>query len=182
MNAVEFPVGVCLLGLLVLAAGWDLHARRIPNWLVLLGLALALAVQWYLHGAVVGVGRWAAGALTGGALFVPLYLLRGMGAGDVKLMAAAGAFVGPGVALEIVLITCVIGGVWALGTIVLKRATKSIGTNLLAILLAGTSGSRFNDTEEKGKVYSSVGSLPYGVAIALGALVVVFLHTVGNTL
>jgi prepilin peptidase CpaA len=177
MNAFEFPVGACLLGLVGAAAGMDLHARRIPNVLVLVGLALAFAVQWILHGAGEGSHRWILGLLTGGGLFFPLYLLRGMGAGDVKLMAAVGAFVGPEPALEIVLVTCVIGGVWALAAVVFKGAVKSVGTNMLAILLSrgGQCGSLFETG--KGAAPPSVGSLPYGVAIALGTLSIMFLRT-----
>jgi prepilin peptidase CpaA len=155
----------------------DLHARRIPNVLVLVGLALAFAVQWNLHGAGEGSHRWILGLLTGGGLFFPLYLLRGMGAGDVKLMAAVGAFVGPEPALEIVLVTCVIGGVWALAAVVFKGAVKSVGTNMLAILLSrgGQCASLFETG--KGAAPPSVGSLPYGVAIALGTLSIMILHT-----
>jgi prepilin peptidase CpaA len=177
MNAFEYPVGTCLLGLVGAAAGMDLHERRIPNVLVLVGLALAFAVQWSLHGAGVGSQRWILGLLTGGGLFFPLYLLRGMGAGDVKLMAAVGAFVGPEPALEIVLVTCVIGGVWALAAVVFKGAVKSVGTNMVAILLSrgGQCGSLFET--KKGAAPPSVGSLPYGVAIALGTLSIMILHT-----
>ncbi|SEB21256.1 A24 family peptidase [Paraburkholderia sartisoli] len=176
MNAFEFPVGVCLFGLVAVAAGWDLHARRIPNWLVLTALALALAVQWHLHGAGGGSGRWALGMLTGGGLFFPLYLLRGMGAGDVKLMAAVGAFVGPDIALEIALLTCAMGGAWALAVIVFRRAVKSTCTNILAILLAGINRHDNTNTQGNGAAFASVGSLPYGVAIAVGTLGVMFLQ------
>src|ERR1700751_1600311 len=95
MNAFEFPVGACLLMLLAVAVGSDLHSRRIPNWLVLTGLTLALAVRLGGARAAQGYSAWGLGLLTGGGLFLPLYLLRGMGAGDVKLMAMVGAFVGP---------------------------------------------------------------------------------------
>lgn len=181
MNAFEFPVGACLLGLVVVAAGWDLHARRIPNWLVLTGLVLALAVQWRLHGADGGSGRWALGMLTGGGLFVPLYLLRGMGAGDVKLMATVGAFVGPDIALQIALLTCTMGGAWALAVIVSRRAVKSTCTNILAILLAGINRHDNVNTQGKGAAFASVGSLPYGVAIAIGTLGVMFLQAGAGT-
>ncbi|MGF6606661.1 prepilin peptidase CpaA [Paraburkholderia sp. WSM4175] len=177
MNAFDFPVGACLLGLLGAAAGMDLHTRRIPNVLVLTGLAVAFAVQWSLHGAGEGSHRWILGLLTGGGLFLPLYLMRGMGAGDVKLMAAVGAFVGPNLALEIVLGTWAIGGIWALAVVVFKGAVKSVGTNILAILLSrgGQCGSLCETG--RGAALPSVGSLPYGVAIALGTLSIMVLRT-----
>jgi prepilin peptidase CpaA len=176
MNVFEFPVGICLLLLLAVAAGWDLHSRRIPNWLVVMGLTLALALQWWLQGAVQGYASWGLGLLTGGCLFFPLYLLRGMGAGDVKLMAMVGAFVGPELAFEIVLVTCTLGGIWALAVIVFKRSLKSAGANMLAILLS--KGGQDGGMVEKGKgaALPSVGSLPYGVAIAMGTLSIMILR------
>lgn len=171
MNAFEFPVGICLLVLLAMAAGSDLHSRRIPNWLVLTGLALALAVQWRLHGAAQGYASWGLGLLTGGGVFLPLWLLRGMGAGDVKLMAMVGAFVGPELAFEIVLVTCAIGGIWALAVVMFRRTLKSAGTNMLAIVL-----SKGGIESGKGAASSSVGSLPYGVAIAIGTVSIMILR------
>ncbi|MEM5389015.1 prepilin peptidase [Paraburkholderia phymatum] len=176
MNAFEFPVGICLLLLLAVAAGSDLHSRRIPNVLVVTGLTLALTVQCWLHGAAQGYSSWGLGVLTGGCLFFPLYLLRGMGAGDVKLMAMVGAFVGPELAFEIVLVTCTLGGIWALAVVVFRGALKSAGANMLAILLSkgGQGGGLFE--KAKGTAMPSVGSLPYGVAIALGTLGIMILR------
>ncbi|MFT0172020.1 prepilin peptidase [Paraburkholderia mimosarum] len=176
MNVFNFPVGACLLGLLGAAAVTDLHARRIPNALVLTGLAAAFAVQCGLHGVGEGSQRWILGLLTGGGLFVPFYLLRGMGAGDVKLMAAVGAFVGPQSAFEVALATFVIGGIWSLAVVIFNGVARSVGTNMLAILLSkgGQSGSVFET--EKGVALPSVGSLPYGVAISLGTLSIMILR------
>lgn len=182
MNAFEFPVGACVLGLVALAAAWDLHARRIPNWLVLLGLVVALAVQWGLRGASAGLGQWFAGTAVGFGLFLPIYLLRGMSAGDVKLMAAVGAFVGPAMALEIVLGTWAIGGVLALGAIVRERAMRAAGRGLLTIFMAGTSRARWHAAPAKSRLEASMGTLPYAVAIALGAVGVMFLHAAGHVL
>lgn len=182
MNAFEFPVGACLLGLLALAAAWDLHARRIPNWLVLLGLVVALAVQWGLRGVGAGVGQWLGGLAVGFGLFMPIYLLRGMSAGDVKLMAAVGAFVGPGMAFEIVLGTWAIGGVLALGAIVRERAMRAAGRSLLAIFQSGTSRARWHATPAAARAGASMGTLPYAVAIALGTVGVMFFHAAGYAL
>lgn len=176
MNTFEFPVGLCLLGLVVIAAGTDLHTRRISNRLVLGSLVLALALQWHVHGVIDGSSRWVLGMLTGWGLFFPLYLLRGMGAGDVKLMAAVGAFVEPSVAVQIALLTCVIGGVWALVAIVMRRTVKSTTVNILAMVLPRVGPSGGGASANKSAGSASVGSLPYGVAIALGTLGVMMLN------
>src|SRR5471032_1722264 len=82
-NAIEFVL-VCLVAQ---AGVTDLAVRKIHNVLVLTGFVLALVLQ-LLHGAHWSpVLPWMAGALAGFFLFLPLYLLGGMAAGDVKLMA-----------------------------------------------------------------------------------------------
>lgn len=121
------------LGLfLALAVGSDLRSRRVPNGLVAAGLAVALAIplagalgaadgpSWRL--AATSVAPWAAGLVLGGLLLLPGYALGGMAAGDVKLMAMAGAFLGPGLATAAVLYTCLVGGALALAVLAWRRA------------------------------------------------------------
>src|SRR4051812_28866469 len=93
-----------LLGILVLvAAGYDIRYRRIPNWLVLAGIVTGFA--WNVSSGWSGLGHAAAGFGLGFALYFPLYLLRARGAGDVKLLAAVGAIVGPANCLWVFLLT-----------------------------------------------------------------------------
>ena len=87
-----------LFALLLAASGIDLATRRIPNWLCLIGLCTGLMLQALLEGAL-GFGLGCAGAVMGLVVFLPLYVIATVGAGDVKLVAAVGAFVGPGGAL-----------------------------------------------------------------------------------
>ena len=163
-----------LLWLLLQAAVTDLALRRIPNVLVLSGLLIAFSL--YLYGGA--PGAWldtsAAGLATGFFLFLPLYLLRGMAAGDVKLMAMTGAFVGPAMALHIALLTCVIGGGLALLMLVFNGRWRILLHNLKSILspllwrCIGIPAQAMPLSRE-----ASAGGIPYGVAIALGTLAVV---------
>ncbi len=89
------PIPLCVTLLAVVAASIDLASRRIPNRLIALGLAGALVAQCALPGPHTGFAAWLAGAATGAGLLLPFYLVRGMAAGDVKLMLAIGAWVGP---------------------------------------------------------------------------------------
>lgn len=82
---------VLLLGLLLIAVVSDVRHHRIPNLLILIGLILALAVQAYTEGRA-GLGNGALGLLVGFSLFIPLYALGGVAAGDVKLMAMVGSY------------------------------------------------------------------------------------------
>ena len=104
---------VILLLLLVIAAGIDMQQHRIPNVLSLGGIVLGIALQGWasgFSGVIAGVG----GAAVGIGIFLPFYLGHGMGAGDVKLMGAAGAFLGPTNALLATGLSLGAGGVLAL--------------------------------------------------------------------
>jgi len=84
---------IFLSALLVGAVIYDGISHRLPNYYLLLGLALALAFQAWTAGWA-GLVAGGAGLLTGFALFLPFYALGGMAAGDVKLMAVVGSFLG----------------------------------------------------------------------------------------
>lgn len=122
-----------LAGLLLAALVADLRSRRIPNSLVLAGLTLAFgehAIALALRpptAPLAGATWWAplAGLLTGFALLLPHYLLRAMGAGDVKLMAMVGAFVGPTAAATAVLYTLIAGGLLSLVIMFSRRGVAA---------------------------------------------------------
>src|SRR5713101_7026600 len=116
------PVLQVVLVLIVGTAGiYDLRYRRIPNWLVLVGLVLGVGMNTVLFKLT---GLAAAGKGMGLALLIyfPLYLLRAMGAGDAKLMAAVGSIVGWRNWIVLFVITAVLGG--AVAVIVLLFAGR----------------------------------------------------------
>ena len=85
--------GVRVAAALIVAAAavaWDLRSRRIPNALTF-GAAAAALVFAATTAGLGGLETSAGGWVTGAALFFPFFALRGMGAGDVKLLAALGA-------------------------------------------------------------------------------------------
>ena len=102
-----------VLVLIVMTAGiYDLRYRRIPNWLVLVGLVLGFGLNTFLFG-LSGLGLSLKGMGLALLIYFPLYLLRAMGAGDAKLMAAVGAIFGPGNWIMLFMVTAVLGGVAA---------------------------------------------------------------------
>jgi prepilin peptidase CpaA len=165
---------ILLLWLVLQAAVTDLALRRIPNVLVLSGLALALLVHWRTGAAGVLLFTWLAGLATGFFLFLPLYALRGMAAGDVKLMAMAGAFVGPVLAFQVAILSWLIGGILALGMLVLNGRWRILVRNLKTLLrpllyrMAGYPVCAVPIDRQ-----ASAGGIPYGVAIAIGTAIVV---------
>jgi prepilin peptidase CpaA len=100
------------------AACWfDVRTRRIPNRLTFPATALGVAAATAAHGGH-GALSSAAGMLVGMMLFFPLFALKGLGAGDVKLMGALGAWLGTTVVLGVAFYTALAGGVLALALIV----------------------------------------------------------------
>lgn len=168
------PIPPCVIALAIVTASTDLTCRRIPNRVIAIGLAAALVVQVWLHGPLAGGADWLAGALTGFAVLLPFYLLRGMAAGDVKLLLTIGAWVGPAMTVHIALATFVIGGIWSLWVTLRHGRTRQLLVNLWCIVSSAWRPGRRQARNIEYQQFESVGSLPYGVAIAAGTLGVLF--------
>jgi len=170
---IEQYLDVVLLLLVSIAAVNDLAARRIPNRLLLAGLACACGLRLLspdpLSSAMAALGGMAVGL----ALFLPFYLMRGMAAGDVKMLAVVGAFSGPQDTLQIAVLTWCAGGVMAL-VLVLARgrlllAIGNVGRMLGGLVIPGAMAAA-------PAAQQSAGSMPYGVAIAIGTVAVLVRH------
>jgi prepilin peptidase CpaA len=170
MASVLFPVAPCVVALVITAAVSDWQTRRIPNGLVLIALIVALPLQIYVHGPSDGIQTWFLGVLTGGAILLPGYLTRTVGAGDVKLMAAVGGFCGPLVAIEIAVISSAMGGAWALVWLMRRKQIWSGVANTMAMLGSVAGGVRAGVQHGESIRAMSVGKMPFGVAIAIGTL------------
>ena len=161
-----------LLCFVTAAAVSDLIRRKIPNALVLSGILAALALHAWLWPHQVAP-LWLGGMATGFFLFLPLYVLRGMAAGDVKLIAMVGAFAGPWPVLQICFATFVLGGLMAVLMITYQGKWRACLRNLRQLLwpmIARTAGVPLAPAALAGQ--ASVGNMPYGLAIALGSLAV----------
>ena len=161
---------VGLVMLVGAAAAMDVAWRRIPNVLTLTGLCVALGLRAMGGGPAVLDGL--AGAGMGLALSFPLFALGGMGGGDVKLITAVGAFLGPIQLIYALLATALIGGLLALIVSArrgaLRRVVRSSGgvaTTLLAGLAMRADLKSLPTLETEGAI-----RIPYGVPIALGAV------------
>ena len=158
-----------LLLLLVAAAAInDLASRRIPNLLLLCGLGAALTLHAISPEPGPALLASAGGFATGLLIFMPFYLVRGMAAGDVKMMATVGAFTGPAAALHIAIVAWCAGGAMALGIIVFRGRLRLALANLWGILRP----AMLRLPAAPAAARQSVGSMPYGVAIAAGTIYV----------
>jgi prepilin peptidase CpaA len=140
----------------------DLARRQIANWIPIAALAGGLGWQIGQNG---WRGMWTAllGAAAGFAVFLIFYLLGGMGGGDVKLMAGFGALLGAGRLLEAALWTAGVGGIMAVGAILLKPVFRSIRRYSPVPLGRGFSGENVPPQAPREK-----DSIPYAPAITLG--------------
>jgi prepilin peptidase CpaA len=161
---------VLLVILVIAAAVIDMRSMRIPNWLTVSGMLLGLAWNTAL-GSPFYIGfLWALGGLaTGLVLLLPLYVLRVMGAGDVKLMAMVGAFLGLPEILYAVLFTFILGGVFALIYAVAHRSAGRMVGNVLDITRFATFGL-MSGVLPSMAMGPSIGKLPYGISIAAGTI------------
>ncbi|MDH3271199.1 MAG: prepilin peptidase [Gemmatimonadota bacterium] len=162
------PLSVVLIAVLVLSVWFDVSAQRIPNWLTAGGLIGALALRAAVGPEALGVG--VLGGALGFALGILLFAAGAMGAGDGKLLATVGAFLGLDAFIRCLPLIGAFGGLLALamtfrgGTIIptLIRFREL----LFYVVTFGRIGER-RTLATPGAV-----TVPYGVAVAAGAVTV----------
>jgi prepilin peptidase CpaA len=147
-------LALTLLLVLALAVRQDLLEQRISNELILASLVGGLALQSAMSGGP-GFLSALAGAGVGLLCFLPLYLSKGMGAGDVKLMAAAGAFFGPADAFIAALLSLASGALLAL-VVLAWRALE------IRMQVAGAGSAPVQPLHKE--------RFPYAAAIAIGVV------------
>jgi prepilin peptidase CpaA len=158
---------VAITAVLVAAAVADVRTRRIPNSLLLCGLAVALLAR--APEGISGVAQGAMGAGVGLVIGLVLFAIRALGGGDGKLLMVAGAFFGPVQLFGALLAIAIAGGVLAIGAAIaggtILPAMLSTGRLLRYLLSFGRRG------EARTLDSSGAQRIPYGVAIAAGSLV-----------
>ena len=162
---------MAVLALVTAAAVIDWRSRRIPNLLTLGGMLAGFALQAGfngLDGTQAALGGWAVGF----ALLIPGYALGQTGAGDVKLMASAGIFLGPATTLVAGLSSILVGALAALLIALFGRGANPWGRygNMLRCLLA--TGKAAYVPPQAGEVMAL--SFPYAVAIAAGTVLALY--------
>jgi prepilin peptidase CpaA len=166
---------VVFVGYLFWAAVSDMRTRRIPNALTASGLLLALTLKLPVGSGALMEGLL--GAALAFAVMLPLFAVRGVGGGDVKLLIMVGAFLGPNGFLVALAATALAGGVLSLAVVMRRGVLLPVlyNTGGLAkwVFTAGRGGER--------ATLASTGavSVPYGVAIAAGSLVALYLGGLG---
>ena len=159
---------VLLLLILLAAVCIDLGRHRIPNVLSFGGILLGLGLQGWAfgaHGALIALGGLGVALL----MFLPFYLLGGMGAGDVKLMAVVGTFLGPTGTLLAAGLSFAVGAGLGVGVLLARRgalaALRRYASALKALFFTSTVSYV---PPQPGEAAAS--RFPYAVAIAGGTV------------
>lgn len=176
------PELLCAAGLsiwLIAAATIDVRTRRIPNVLVGLGIVFGLAVQTLApHGnglfafwwGGLGVAQALLGLVAGLALFMPLYVLRAVGAGDVKLLAMVGVWLGPQLLLSTTLLIVLAGGAMALVMMFASGTSRQVLSNVRVMVTTSLIGTHSGRPSALGAPLRSSLRLPYALAITVGTV------------
>jgi len=164
---------LCALTLATVGAVKDFRGQRIPNWLTYSGLFVALVVRTGLNGWP-GLKGGLASMLLAGGIFLLLFLIGAMGGGDVKLMAAVGAWVGLAQVGTLLIMSALAGGLLAVGYVLVNKKMLESLRNMLELLrhhvAEGLAPHPILNVRQEGTL-----RLPYGLAIAIGTF-----YCVGN--
>jgi prepilin peptidase CpaA len=155
---------------LVVAAFIDGYKLKVPNW-----LTFPMVISAWIASAVffgwVGLGSSLLGTAVGLAILLPAYAIGGMGAGDVKLFAGVGAWVGITHALGAFVVSVIVGAAIAAGMVIYQRRWRHHQNQflgLLAEILIVRNPSQLSAMAAERK--SSMLLLPYGIPIAVGSI------------
>lgn len=153
-----------VIALALIAAWTDWRSRRIPNWLTVSGFVLGLVLNT-ANAGVLGLKASLFGAGLGLLLLLPFVLLRSLGAGDWKLAGAVGAFVGPGLLLNLLVWSVFVVGAMALVLVIYKARVRETLRNMKRLLF---SLATFRQPGEEVSLDNPHAlKVPYGVALAL---------------
>jgi prepilin peptidase CpaA len=173
MTLEHIRIGAVLL-VAIVAVGFDVRTRRIPN-LLTFGAALLAMLVAILTGGLSATMTTIFAWMLGVALFLPFFALGGMGAGDVKLLAALAAWLGPIDAVYMAIFTAMAGGVIGLGVTLARGYTRTALSNIWLMLMhwrvAGPKpvpGLTLTDGHAP--------RLAYAIPIAVGALCTLWRH------
>ncbi|MCG8404634.1 MAG: A24 family peptidase [Phycisphaerales bacterium] len=154
-----------------LYASWnDFRFHRVPNWLNATIAMTGLATQMFCFGWP-GLKTGLLGILAGFSLLILLWLMNAMGAGDVKFMAALGAWLGPQMTFYAVVVGGLFGGAMALAIVAYQRSWLRTFMNLnLVFTKLSSTKTAFSDFGSARKLNESSVALPYAIPLTIGTL------------
>jgi prepilin peptidase CpaA len=173
-----FPIIATLILFLTLCAAADLRTRRIPNLVSGPAIVAGMALNGLYFG-IDGLGASVAGLVTATAILLAPFALGGLGGGDVKMMGAVGALLGPRLALWGTAFGMVLGGLVMLCHLArcgrLREKLARTGTMFAAAAVTRSLSPLRASAADPGAI-----ALPYSVPLGLGTLAVVALRGTGR--
>jgi prepilin peptidase CpaA len=161
-------INYLLVALLATSAVSDVRANKIPNIVTVLFAVTAVAVHSFnrgFDGLLLSIAGLAVGI---GLLLIP-YLMGGMGAGDVKLMGAVGSFLGAKATFEAFLLVALLGGIYSVALILIRRDVfKGFFSGKIILLSSMVMLKQYVPLRMETSGHKP--RLKYGVAIALGTI------------
>jgi prepilin peptidase CpaA len=155
---------------LIVAAVIDGYQLKVPNWLTF-SLIISGWVMSFVTAGWAGLGWSLAGTAVGLALLMPAYAIGGMGAGDVKLLAGVGAWVGSMITLYAFCVSAIVGGLIAIVMVLYRKAWNKHYYQFWTIW---TEVMTIRDPEQLSQIAaerkSSMLLLPYGIPLAIGTI------------
>jgi prepilin peptidase CpaA len=161
---IQFWVFALPVVIVLTASFYDYRWRRIPNFITLPSMVIGLMLHG-IDGGWNGLSYSLWGLTLGICVFLVLYLLGGIGAGDVKLMGSIGAFLGADLILSVFILTVLVGGFMASYKMVINGSLKQMKTRLISLSIRKNNYDPLKDT------------IPYGIAIAISTLITMALET-----
>lgn len=176
----------CLVVLLLLALKQDLKSYKIPNSIILIGYGLSLLFfcqkyEW------TSIYKWAGGILIPILILIPLFFIKALGAGDIKLFSVIGGFFGIAYAIEIIAISFVFGAILSLVKLIryknLKVRLLVFSFYLKKLLLKTTTNNlqNFSFKYYDKKRDDKQGVIHFSAAIFLGFIFKMFASFLSNT-
>ena len=167
LSSIQFMTSVTV-AVAITAAVVDVQERRIPNWLTYSAMIAGIALQTIFH-HLLGFLQSIEGGLLFGGIFLLFYVVRAMGAGDVKLAAALGCLVGPSASFKVMTATAIAGGALAIVIMIFKgRVVETLRNTLHITIFHARHGLKEHPTVNLKNPKAA--RMPYGLAFALGTL------------
>lgn len=166
-----------MLAMLVIASCIDARSRRIPNWLTL-SLASAGVAQSFVPGSLVTPGQSLLGLLLGFGIPMVLFVMGALGGGDVKLLAAVGAWLGPALVFKVILAAAVVGLVIVLVQATAQGRLRTLFRNstVLTVNMMNMDVVGMDAVTTTGQSCRSVDRpLPYAVPVAAAVLLILMI-------
>jgi prepilin peptidase CpaA len=168
-------LGAAAFGISLFGGVHDLLTRRIPNWLTFPAMVLGIAMQGWIFGWAGGLDS-VLGIALGFALFFPIHAFGYMGAGDVKLLMAVGAWLGWQNCLQVAVGSIVIGAAYALVEILWRGRFLAVVKNtyffLRSVLVPGLVVEKLKLDESR--------KFAFGICIALAVAGLIYLRHAGR--